>query len=312
MSAAMNAGMREGIHPTRLGNDVVGLGYVGGCLLPVLFYVPFLWSRRMLVPAVGAVLAGLWLPSRVAEYRSLIWRPDGSRDTLAGLQIALFLAAGIHLLALIAFDLWDRRDAASLFLVLWSVGVLVFAIGINWAINARSFLPLVPAAGILLARRLERRTEAARPPISRLAWAGAAAGALSLLVLKANCDLADISRRAATETCAQYRAAGRTLWFQGHWGFQYYMENLGAREMDLSNPELESGDIVVLPNHATNTKPLYARAVIQIGALEYASWTGVSTMNPTVGAGFFSTTTGALPFVFGPAEPERFDVFRVR
>ena len=75
------------------------------------------------------------------------------------LQVALLTAGGLHLLLLVAAETWRRRDAVTMILVLWIVGVLFFAMVLNWTVNARSFLPLVPAVAILLVRRLEATGE---------------------------------------------------------------------------------------------------------------------------------------------------------
>jgi hypothetical protein len=72
-----------------------------------------------------------------------------------GTQLALFIACGASVLALAAVDVWKRRDADSLLLALWVLGTFVFTAFLNWTVNARSVLPLNPAAGILLARRLD-------------------------------------------------------------------------------------------------------------------------------------------------------------
>ena len=58
-------------------------------------------------------------------------------------------------MALAAADAWKRKDADSLLLMLWVFGTFIFTGFVNWAINARSVLPLIPAVGILLARRVD-------------------------------------------------------------------------------------------------------------------------------------------------------------
>ena len=74
---------------------------------------------------------------------------------LVGIQLTLFIAGGFSVMALAAADAWKRRDADSLLLMLWVLGTFIFTGFVNWTINARSVLPLIPAAGILLARRVD-------------------------------------------------------------------------------------------------------------------------------------------------------------
>ena len=71
------------------------------------------------------------------------------------LQLTLLTAAGLHLLLLAAADVWRRRDTISMVLGLWIVSGFLFAWLLNWTVSARSFLPLAPAAAILLVRRLD-------------------------------------------------------------------------------------------------------------------------------------------------------------
>ena len=65
------------------------------------------------------------------------------------------MAGGLSVLAMALVDWWKRRTPESLLLALWVLGTFVFAAFLNWTINARSVLPLIPASGILIARRLD-------------------------------------------------------------------------------------------------------------------------------------------------------------
>ncbi len=73
---------------------------------------------------------------------------------IISIQLILFIAGGISTLALAIADYRRERDADSLLLLLWVVGTFWFTAYLNWTVNARSILPMVPAIGILLARRL--------------------------------------------------------------------------------------------------------------------------------------------------------------
>ena len=47
---------------SRVISGLVGLSFLGGCALPILFFSPFLWNRRQLIlGSVAAALAGLSL-----------------------------------------------------------------------------------------------------------------------------------------------------------------------------------------------------------------------------------------------------------
>jgi len=55
------------------------------------------------------------------------------------------------------------------------------------------------------------------------------------------------AERAAIATAD--RPAGSTVWYAGHWGFQYYCERAGMRPVVLSVSTLAPGDYLVLPVH---------------------------------------------------------------
>ena len=63
------------------------------------------------------------------------------------LQLVLLTAGGFHLLLLVGAEAWRRRDAVSLVLVLWIVSGLFSIMVLNFMVNARSFLLVVPASG---------------------------------------------------------------------------------------------------------------------------------------------------------------------
>ena len=153
---------------------------------------------------------------------------------------------GLHLLLLVATEIWRRRDIVTLTLVLWIGGIIFFATVLNWTINVRSFLPLVPATAILLVRRLETFRGRYRTGIWLL-WPLAPAAAIALGVAVADYQLADSARTAATEITAKYKSANHTLWFEGHAAFQYYMEKLGGRPLDMAQSNFQPEDVVVIP-----------------------------------------------------------------
>jgi hypothetical protein len=132
---------------------VVGLSFVGGCVGAGLTFAPLLWPRRWIAVCVlvaalaGVAIAWGWFdPGSPPPFRSR-WG--------VAVQAALYVAGGISVLGLAVRDAWERRTADSALLLAWVLGTFVFACFVNWTVNARSVLPLVPAAGILLARRLE-------------------------------------------------------------------------------------------------------------------------------------------------------------
>jgi hypothetical protein len=133
--------------------------------------------------------------------------------------------------------------------------------------------------------------------------------AVSLAVAWADTGFADTAKTAAAKIHASY-GNSRVVWFQGHWGFQYYMEQLGATPIDVKTSQAAAGDIVVVPTTNTNLFEMGrnwpVRSIFEIAPLNW-----LSTTNARIGAGFYADIWGPLPFAVGTIPPERFTVFEV-
>ena len=290
---------------------MIGLAFTGGCLLPVLFYAPLLWPRRIWITG-GLLIFGVSMtavlvlnklgPINVATENGIHW--------CFLIQMALLATGGLHLLLLTALEWWRRHDVTSAVLALWIYGTFLFATVLNWTVSARSLLPMVPAAAILLMRRLDSEY---RPPATnfRLLWPVAPAAAAALSVATADFHLANSARSAGQQIVAKYQTSGARLWFQGHWGFQFYMQELGAQPVDFAESVLQAADILVVPSNNSNiTRPDPDRAKM-LETIRLTPCTWLTTMQIAVGAGFYSADAGPLPFAIGKVPPELYRVFRI-
>jgi len=294
----------------RVAKILVALSFVGGCALPAITFLPVVWTRRGLV--VGSVLLawiGLcftmgWISVPAAAEAHLHW-------TRLTIQFTLFMAGGISILALAFLDWWKRKDADSLLLMLWVMGTFVFAALLNWTVNARSVLPLIPAAGILLGRRVD-----AMKPLSLRGRAAALgiplvlAGIVSLWVSWADARLAGSARLAAEYVRAHAGADAADLTFQGHWGFQYYMQSFGFQPVDFKDA-FRNGIVMVIPENNTNTHYPPEKFILSKKIVGFDAATGILMINPAAGAGFDSSIWGPLPYAFGAVPPERYAILRV-
>lgn len=282
---------------------LLGLSFAGGCTLPALLFAPMLWSgKKLIAPFCVAAFAAL------SFY--LGWIHFASTFTLAhpagvSLQLAFFVLSGILMLILALTDLWQHRDAGSLFLTLWVLGTFIFATLVNWTINARSVLPLVPAVAILIARRLES-TSFSRV---RLAIPLGLCCFLSLWITAGDAAFANSARVAADMIHDQTVGHSGTLWFAGHWGFQYYMQQLGAQPYDQKTNLSKPGEILIMPGNNSNLFEVPSDLITH--EIELPMPRGVTTSNGAAGAGFYSSVWGPLPFSFGPVPPERYSFVRL-
>ena len=299
-------------HGQFLEKEALGLSFMGGCFMPVLFYAPWLWSRSALLKGLCIVAPFLLVPLCFESWHRFLWDEAGGFSWLMFLQSGVFLAAGVHIFAVVIEDFWTRRDARSLLLGLWVLGVFVFATRINWTINGRSFLPMLPAVGILAARRFEQRRASSRPIRERqLAVPALIACALCLFLAAADEATADGARIAARRLCGKYRQGGRLVWFQGHWGFQYYMEQLGGKPFERTGATWNWGDFVIIPVGAVNSFELPDKIVRQLEIVEYPSGIPCSIMSRATGAAFYASVWGPLPYSIGSSERQRYQVLEL-
>jgi hypothetical protein len=312
-AAHIATGVRQGRHASILANALVDLGFVGGCALSALTFGPFIWPpKKILAVCTLSALAGFLISTGRISLGEILGPSDFYRHWfLVGIQLTFFIAGGVSVMALAAADAWKRRDADSLLLMLWVLGTFIFTGFVNWTINARSVLPLIPAAGILLARRLDAlRAPSIRWRPTMLAMPLAVAGVVSLWLTWADTELAYSARTAATRIEQKTRNHPGAVWFMGHWGFQYYMESFAARAVVVNDPPHQPGDYLAVAESARlfEMRPEFvaSREVIEIPMR-----LGITTAQNELGAGFYSADTGPLPFAIGLVPPERYELLRL-
>jgi len=305
-----NAAKLHGVKKDFFTSLIEGLSFFGGCFIPTLLFAPRLWSR----PTVIAVIAAVPVLALCFYGISLPERPE-SMPGVYYLQLSLFIVAGIQLLALAVRDLKEKRDTQSLLLFLWIAGTFVFASFLNWSVNGRSILPMVPAVGVLVARGLSRQESELNEMVllrSRSCLAAVAAGCLiSMAVAWSDYSLAGTARSAARAIARNYHRGENSLVFQGHWGFQYYMEQMGAVAWDEKKAYAKPVIMAVAEDNTNIDSGIIARGY-PMQVLELAPAKFLSTMSREMRAGFYSSVRGALPFAFGKVPDERYLVLLFR
>lgn len=289
----------------------IGLSFLGGCSFLTLLWSRLMWSRRSLLAGVVVALLGALLGASLTTIGYSEMPAAGAARWLAAVQLGLFTATGAFILVLAMTDWMRRRTPDALLLGLWIAGTFLFASFLNWSTNGRSILPMVPAVAILVVRRLDARGTSQPPRTARLIPHFAVSLALALAVALADFRIANASRTAAAEIWQRCRSAGGSVWFQGHWGFQYYMEGLGAKPTDARKSVVGASDLVVVPRNNSNIFNLPKEEFRIQSTLEFRSSTWMSTLNDKIGAGFYSDIWGPLPYAFGAVPPERFDIYTV-
>jgi hypothetical protein len=206
-----------------------------------------------------------------------------------------------------------KPNTDTVLLSLWLIGTFIFAVFVNWTINARSILPLVPVAAILLARKLDAAESFSRRGRAMLAGVAVLASAgFSLWVAWTDAGLANTGRLAAVRLSEELRSSKATIYFEGHWGFQYYIQQSGAKPADMRNSPFRAGDIVVIPENATNSfGPPSGFVLSDVKIMNFDVRQPLATMSQPLGAGFYASVWGPLPFAFGEVPPERYLIARL-
>jgi 4-amino-4-deoxy-L-arabinose transferase-like glycosyltransferase len=295
----------RGGHPaSTLGTLLVGLSFAGGCTLSALLFVPRMWCVRWIL--LACTLAVLGTAAIVFGWVSVENPFPEQHRTLLAIQLGLFLLGGISSLSLAFYDFWRHRDADSLLLAAWVLGTFVFAALLNWTVNGRSIVPMIPAVALLLVRRLndlQRPLSFYRTVVHVVVCLG-----VSLWVTSGDAALANSARTAAVEIHDRGARELKRVLFSGHWGFQYYMESLGGQAVDLQRAQPTMLDLLVRAEN--NTNQVLVQRGASAGAISIGMNCGVTTMRPELGAGFYSSVWGPLPYAFASIPEEQYDFFR--
>lgn len=299
---------RLGYHSSKGAKILIGLSYAGGSILLGVLFAPIIWSRRQIAAALfgsgiavafimrGWVRLGLGLSTNWARLtRHIYWE-------VISAHLWLFIAGGISILLLAIADYMKERSPDSLLLLLWVVGTFWFNTFENWTMNARSILPMVPAVAILVARRLDRVGLARNAKMQRsVIFALVVSGILSLWLARADSELADSGRTAAF--LIRQKTSGN-LWFTGHSGFQFYMEQLGARSYDFDHPQAKKGDYVAIPQAWPRDTTLQFHGTTEDVVIPIPA--NASTNSPSRSAGFYHSYSFVMPYIFDRIHPERY------
>ncbi len=287
---------------------LTGLFFAGGCFLTLFFYAPVIMSKRALAFFL-ALFAGFFLMLYlIGSFATLAFVSGTDVRWLLLAQASLFAATGVGLLTLAVSDLAGKKDPAAILLFLWVIGTFVFSSFVNWSVNGRTMLPIAPALGIILMRRLDARGAGHMKRLAPLV----PALLVVLIVGIGDYSLADSARQAGRDAVRKYSGAGAAVWFQGHWGFQYYAQENGGRTLDWERTRLEAGDLVVVAvnNYDYDILPMDRFDIVD--RLEYEVFPYSSTLYPPDGANFYSSLGGPLPYIFGTDYRETYIVMRAK
>jgi hypothetical protein len=263
------------------------------------------WKWLAVVVALSAYAVA------VEGYTLLGVEESRTRQGLFLAEIAVAALAGSALLV-VAIVAWiEKPSADSTLLGLWLFGTVFFVAVVNWTVNARVLLPCAVPALLLATRWIELR-----PWPGAIKWMRVAVVptcVVSLLVGLADQEFANANRDFARETVQPYLARGERVWFTGHWGLQYYLEELGARPLDQSNQLFRFGDLLIYPAFNANldleSVPAEFRELETVVVKPNTYW--FHTVSPFAQAGFYFSEVSSLPYNVGESRSAEFAVMRI-
>jgi Dolichyl-phosphate-mannose-protein mannosyltransferase len=295
-----------GFKPPWSDHFLTGLAFTGGCCSTMIFFQRRSTWRFWLSTCIAVILfLLLWYfvplhPAWAITDNSLLVRLEGG----------IFSALGAAVLTLALTELFRRKDPASFLLCLWILGTFSFATFCNWSITGRTILPMVPAAAISL---LRWREDSFRTSSLALRYVGIlVAATLSLVLATVDYRQAGSARDASNEFQHRFKANRGTVWFESHWGFQYYMQQWGAMPLDVAASDVHSNDILVFPSNNTSIAPVPMEKLFGFETMEFGLWPLFSTLGRGTGAAFYSSARGPIPWAIDRVGPEIYYVTRFR
>jgi len=280
---------------------VCTFSFIGGCAV---FPVIFVWAilKRWWVRGVcfvfglsGCIAVKLLFSSRAG----LPWQNY--------VALFLFISTGVALVWLAVRGLREPK-AQDWHLKAWLLGVFVFCAFLNWTVNARTVLFLMPPTSLLLWIEMEKQRSSWLR--SLLCISIGITLMVAVLVTATDYRMANSYR---SEAQSVRRRGNGEVYFPNHWGFQYYMEKKGFQLLVPGVVQPKVTDLVVAAEHASGPSTwLNDVPGAKLSRVRSSDWPlRLHTMNFWAGAGFYSNIWGPLPYGFGPSVIVRFPYYEI-
>ncbi|PIV12181.1 MAG: hypothetical protein COW11_03620 [Candidatus Omnitrophica bacterium CG12_big_fil_rev_8_21_14_0_65_43_15] len=234
--------------------------------------------------------------------------------------ISIFMLSSLHFF-FIAIDSIIAQKAKNikkdyLFLIGWVFFIIIFT-GTIYFSAVKHILLLLPAFLILFVVLIERFC--ARFVKIYLAVALIATFLCGISVSYADFMYADVYRDFAYKNALKYKNSSNTVWFAGHWGFQYYMESLGCKALTYDDNSPKKGDVLIMPvliaEHQWPCELLQKRLSL-LDVYGYGLIFPIRTMNARKNFSFYTNimlgyNPGFLAYYFSSQNLEQFVVYKI-
>ena len=296
------------------------------CLGAVTPFSPLL-LRRLPARGIGLVLVG------IVTAVLLLARPGGwgEKPVWWPWLRAAFLANGLVVyggcLLLLAGELRDadhepgKRTHVAIVLTAWLLGGAAFIILFAPFLAVRHVLPMVPVA-LWLAGRQRPASSVGDMGVSGQAAVLAITAGLGAVLAVSDWLMADVYRRAPARLRAVLSNEGDggrsspTIWYVGHWGWQWYADRAGFRQYDPDRSALSEGDYLIVPELVPrqDVPPADWQRCRRIDTIVAPSgaWTVLRTVMKVPPGGYYTMVDSrALPWAPSVQPLEEFSLFRI-
>jgi hypothetical protein len=300
--------------------SMLAIAFLGAACLPMcgMIAASAFRTARTTISCCAAVSIAVWLATRPMLSST-------RREAIVLAELVLLASLGTCT-ALLLVQRWRSTTRPSeRWLIAWIAWECAYAALLNWSVTERGFLTSAAIIGMFAATRrraTEATARAASPaassaaPRARRALLVGVPAALSLVIGTAasvgDWQVASSGQRAASELVAPSVRAGKKVWFQGHWGFQYYAQEAGATPMEIGRTEVKPGEIVVIPMLNTNVAGVAERDYEVVEHRTYPVTSPLTTLGPLSSAGYYASILGVLPFGANLGDDAEYWVFRRR
>lgn len=220
---------------------------------------------------------------------------------------------------LVAFTAWGSREDSesrdALFLFLWVAATFIFSVKLVPFQAVRHLILLLPPMLIILFRFLGQRKGNVLPR-TILGILLAVQCGVAFLVQSADYEYAEAYRDFA-QTYVQPETDGST-WYVGHWGWKFYADRAGWRQLHRDGPAPRTGDFLVWPQRVhigdvfSEKNDLRDRLQL-VSSSPVPARIPIKTMSTEGRASFYAVVRGRLPYRFEFSVPlEVINVYKVR
>lgn len=302
---------------------ITNFTYIGGAtLFPLILLYPFIIdNKNKIAYALIAIIASILSVILYFVSESFTFR----YTVLQLILFAFFLSMGLFFLFVIVRyychfflklfkfkNIFNEQYTNNIFLFSWFL--IVFLFNSTFAGGAARYVTAVlPPMLISYFKIIDKHKFFNTKSLKNFIFISVIlTSMLGAVVAYADYEFAN-TYRDFSEIVSQYKNDDNKIWFAGHLGFQYYMEDKGYTVLGLDDNSPKKGDIVIkaqLPSPRKFSPELKERLML-LYTKSYKGKLPLKLQNSKAHAGFYTYGGGFLPYSFSHSNLEDFDIYVV-